>query len=274
MRRPPLLAPLISSLAVAGLTVAGLAADGPQSGPTGAAASAKVLRRAQSQAEPTAPAPPPFAEQEAAALDLIRQHLPELLQVLEPLKVTKPAEYSKAITEIASEARTLTTIRAKNAARAALALDAWKTRTHVQLVAAQLARTPTPERASELRAAIEARVDVDVRRHRFEAEQAEAALVRARENLARAEANRDRTRDAATRIEQNRAAKVEDRFRALQPKKAAPSPTAPKKPKGAAPMPDPMPLTSLHGKPMPLPPIAARIEPMPTVESLAEGDQR
>ena len=215
----------------------------------------------------------PFAQQETMALTLVRENLPELLQVLHPLKASNPAEYRKAIGEIASEARGLQAIQAKNPTRAALALDSWKTRTNAELIAAQLAGSPTPERASQLRAAIEARVEVDIRRHQFEADQAEVALLRARENLVRAEAHRDKTRDSLNRLETNREARVEARFRALQPKKANPMITKPSSRTGtkAVPMPTtPLPTTSLHDVPLTAAPIVDQSRPMPSPRSLAE----
>ena len=217
----------------------------------------------------------PFAQREAAALTLVRENLPELLQVLHPLKASNPAEYRKAIGEIATEARGLQAIQAKNPARAALALDAWKTRNHAELIAAQLAGSPTPDRAGELRAAIEARVEVDIRRHQFETDQAEAALLRARENLARAEAHRDKTRDSLNRLEMNREARVEARFRALQPKKSRPMITKPSSRPGAraVPMPAaPLPTTAFNAVPLISASIVDHSRPMPSPRSLAEGN--
>ena len=248
------------ALVAVGLVLGGTAGAGPG---------------ADFQADRPTPAKPTlFAEREAVALDLVREHLPELLQVLHPLQASNPAEYRKAIDAIATEAQGLQEMRARNPSRAALALESWKTRNHAELIAAQLAGSPTPERASQLRAAIEARVEVDIRRHQFEADQAEAALVRARENLARAEAHRDKTRDSLNRIEKNREARVDARFRALQPKKAAPTITKPSSRTGgkatANPV-RPLPTTSLIAGP----PLSASIvnlsPPMPSPGSLAEG---
>ena len=240
MRRSRFLALLAGSVLISGSVVA-LRADDPKLTRSGAPAPSRQAVEAT----------PSFATQEAEAMALVRQHLPELLPILDPLKTTNQGEYRKAITEIAAEARTLGNLRSKNPARASLALDAWQKRTRVELLAVQLATTPTLERTQHLHAAIEARVDADIQRHKFEAEQADAALVRAREHLARAEANRDRTRDALTRIETNRDSKIEARFRALQPRTAAPTTTkaAPRTPKNTPPPAVPVPATSLNSSP-------------------------
>ncbi len=202
-------------IVVGGFVALGPAADDPKFVPIGPPRPDSIRSPALS------------AEAENQAISLVRQHVPDLAQVLDRLKGTNPAEYGKAIGELAAEARTLADLRAKNPARADLALDAWKARTHVELIAAQLASSPSVERESQLRAAIEARVDVDIRRHRFEVEQNTVAVAKAREHLARTEANLARNREALARIEQNRAAKVENRFRALLPKKPV-APTAAK----------------------------------------------
>ena len=206
--------------------------------------------QAKVSSSPTTPAPSSpsvfSAEAEEQAMTLVRQHLPELAQVLEPLKTTNPPEYRKAITELAAESKNLANLRAKNPARADLALEAWKARTRVELIAAQLANAPSPERESLLRGAIETRIDVDIRRHKFEAEQTEAAVVKAREHLARTEANRDRARESLKQVEANRDARIEARFRALLPKKVPPTAKkpAPKSSLNTLPMPTPSPALS------------------------------
>ena len=192
---------------------------------------------------------------ETQALSLVRDHLPALTPVLDRLKAGNPTEYRKAIGELAAEARNLANIRSRNPARADLALDAWKARTQVELVAAQLASDPSAEREADLRSAIQARFDVDIRRHRFEVEQNEAAVVKAREHLARTEVNLGRAREALTRIEQNREAKIENRFKALLPRQK-PAPPAVAKTKAqpvahpviTSPTPSPIPSSSVQGK--------------------------
>ena len=240
MQRPRFLMPLIGS-AVVGASVVAPRADDPTPVKSASPAPARVAMAAGQ----------PFAAQEAAAMMLVRQQMPELLPILDPLRTSNQEEYRKAIAEIAAEARTLANLKSKNPARAALELDAWQKRIRVELIAAQLAASATPERAKQLREAIEARVDADIRRHKFEADQAENALVKAREHLARAEANRDRARDSLSRIEKNRDSKIAARFQALQPKRAVPatSKVAPFPIKDAGPVSTPLPATSIEPSP-------------------------
>ena len=149
--------------------------------------------------------PLPGGVNEAEALAFVGEHHPELAKVLAALKPMDPKEYRAAILELSEVARTLADLRERNPKRYEIALDTWKTKSRVELIAAQLAGSPTEELRSQLRLAIEAKVDAEVRRHRFELEQAEAAARKAREALDRVETHRD--------------ALIEARFRALQPKK-------------------------------------------------------
>jgi len=153
-----------------------------------------------------APAVPFSPEREAEAMEFVREHHPELATVLEALKPMDPAEFRKAVGELSGVARTLAEVRSRNPRRYEIALDTWKAKSRVELIAAQLAGAPDEERASRLRLAIEARLDVEVRRHKLDLELAEAAAKRAR--------------DAIGRIEGHRDSIVEARLRALSPKKA------------------------------------------------------
>ncbi len=145
------------------------------------------------------------AGSEALALGFVREHHPELASVVEALRPKNPAEYAKAIGELSGVARSLALTRERNPKRYAVALAAWKAQSRVELGAARLASEPTEERLSELRLAIEAKVDTDVARQRFELEQAEAAAKKARAALDRLETHRDEV--------------VEARLRALRPRK-------------------------------------------------------
>jgi len=168
------------------------------------------------------PAPPPEfdPDRETEALAFIGRNHPDLATVLGALKPKDPAEYRKAVVELSQVARVLADQEARNPARYAINLDAWKARSRVELLAARLAASPdSAELRDQLRSAIGARVDVEVRRQRFDLQQAELAAKRARENLDRLENHRDSL--------------VESRFRSLQPrkaKKAAAKPKTPTKP--------------------------------------------
>ncbi len=193
---------LIPTIMIGLATAGAIAADGDDDGKP--AARTSPVPPARKSADPAVPFTP---DREAEAMAFVRLHHPELASVLEVLKPMDPAEYRKAVVELSQVARSLAEVRARNPRRYEIALDTWKARSRVEMLAAQLAGAPTDERNSQLRAAIEARVDSEIRRHRFDMEQAEAAARKARE--------------AIDRLEANRGAVVEARLRSLQPKKSA-----------------------------------------------------
>jgi hypothetical protein len=186
-------------------------------------------------AQATTPAVKPALDpaREADALAFVREHHPELATVLQALKPMNPAEYRKAILELSQVGRNLADLKARNPKRYEFVLDTWKAKSRVELLAAQLAGSPDEELKSQLRSAIEARVETDIRRQRYELEQAEAAAKKAREALDRLENHRDSV--------------VEARFRALQPKKLAKAKKSAATPK-AAPLPATKPATNPNGE--------------------------
>ena len=154
------------------------------------------------------PSPPELdPDREADALAFVREHHPELATVVQALKPMNPAEYRKAIAELSQVSRTLAEVKARNPRRYEVHLEHWKAKSRVELLAAQLAGSPSEELRSQLRLAIEARVDAEIARRRFDLEQAEAAARKAREALDLLENHRDTV--------------VENRFLALQPRKSA-----------------------------------------------------
>jgi hypothetical protein len=154
------------------------------------------------------PSPPAITpENETEAIGFVREHHPELAKVLEVLKPMNPVEYRKAIAELWQVSRSLNDLKTRNPKRFEVALDVWKAKSRVELLAAQLAGAPSEELRSQLRTAIETKVDAEIHRQRFDLEQAEAAAKKARETLGRLETNRE--------------AIIEARYRALAPKKPA-----------------------------------------------------
>ncbi|WP_435010179.1 hypothetical protein P12x_001413 [Tundrisphaera lichenicola] len=150
---------------------------------------------------------PSFAEREAMALAFVGEHHPDLAVVLEPLKSRNSAEYRKAIGDLSQTARNLAELKSRNPKRYTLSLNIWKAKTQVELLAAKLASSPEDqELRSQLRSAIEAKVDADIQRQKFDLAQAEAAARRFRLSLDRLENHKDEV--------------VETRFRALQPRKS------------------------------------------------------
>ena len=107
----------------------------------------------------------------------------------------KPAEYQKAVQDLAQVSRTLGDLKTRDPKRYELGLNAWKARSKVDLLAARLASASgsTADLESQLRHAIEDQVEHEILRLRFERDQVEERLKRAKENLERAESRRDTT---------------------------------------------------------------------------------
>jgi hypothetical protein len=132
-------------------------------------------------------------EAEAAALAFVRENHPELAALLAQLKPMKPEEYRRAVRELAQVSRSLAETKTSNPKRYELALDSWKAKSRVELLAARLASAsgPSPELESQLRQAVEAQIDAEVRTLRFDKAAIEERLRRLNETLDRLETRRD-----------------------------------------------------------------------------------
>jgi hypothetical protein len=174
----------------------------------GAAGDSNPIEKSAKNASVPAPSPstPAPMDSEVETMAFVREHHPELARVLGSLKARNQAEYRKAIGELSTVARNLAEVKTRNPKRYELALDAWKARSRVELLAAQLAGSPTEELRSQLRTAIEFKVDAEIRRQQFDLAQAEETARKLRQSLDHLENHRDEV--------------VEARFRALQPRKA------------------------------------------------------
>ncbi|WP_435018803.1 hypothetical protein TA3x_000789 [Tundrisphaera sp. TA3] len=138
-------------------------------------------------------------EREADVLAFVGEHQPELAKLLQALKPMNAKEYRKAIRDLAPARDRLVELQKRNAPRYPLLLDAWKARTRVELLSARLAGEPSSEAEAKLREAIADGLDVEIRLQRFEIEQAEAAARNHRRNLERLESDRDATLEARYR---------------------------------------------------------------------------
>lgn len=137
----------------------------------------------------------PGKNAEADALAFVRENHPELAALLTQLKAMRPDEYDKAIRELSQTSKSLAQLKARDRRRHEVALDLWKARSRVQLVAARLAGASAPgssaELETQLREAVVDQVDVEIRRQRLEKQIVEENLEKARENLDRLESRRE-----------------------------------------------------------------------------------
>jgi hypothetical protein len=132
-----------------------------------------------------------LAAREAVVLPFVRENHPELAEVLEPLKVMKPDQYERAIAELWQTTRMLANFKKNDERRYQAALDLWKARSRAELIAAQLVGAPSPDRESQLRAALENQIAAELRQQRLERELLTARLRKLDETIERLETKRD-----------------------------------------------------------------------------------
>jgi exonuclease VII large subunit len=180
----------------------------------------------------------PTPDPEAAALAFVREHHPELADLLQQLKPMKPAEYERAVRELALISRNLAALKARNPRAYELGLDVWKARSRVELLTARLASAsgPSPELESRLRRAVEDQLDAEVRQQKFKRDQVEQRLKNLEENLDRLESRRDSIIESRYQafVKKGQRARQQNRQRDRNP--VASKPKAKAKPKAPAPV--------------------------------------
>lgn len=113
------------------------------------AAPPEVQKPAAAGKIPPPPLPAFTPQREAAALDFVAQHHPELSGVLAQLKGLKRDEYEQAIRELAQTQERLALAQQSDEALHDLMLDAWKADSQIKLLAARLACALEPDAAVE-----------------------------------------------------------------------------------------------------------------------------
>ncbi len=100
------------------------------------------------------------AEREAAALTFVRQHHPELADLLTRLKDRRPQEYQKAIRDLFRVSERLALSNEQQPARYELELQEWKLASRIQLLAARMSMNGSPELEQELRGLLADQLEV------------------------------------------------------------------------------------------------------------------
>jgi hypothetical protein len=103
------------------------------------------------------------ALREERALALVKEHHPELADVLANLKKHDQKAYLDAIRDLARTSDRLEDLRQRNRERYELDLEAWKLSSRIDLLAARAAMSRDPELIAKLRADVEAQIDVRIR---------------------------------------------------------------------------------------------------------------
>jgi hypothetical protein len=163
-------------------TLVVLLAQGPTlaDGQAGARSSASPVPSKKSNTKTRAGKAIAFTpEREAAALTFVRAHHPELASLLERLRPMNQGEYEQAIIDLFQISESLADLKQRDPNRYELGLEAWKARSRVELLTAQLASAPGPELESQLR------------QHRFDLEQAKGRVLKIQDVVDRLESRHD-----------------------------------------------------------------------------------
>lgn len=144
------------------------------------------------QTEKQAPGPAKTAaDEEVAARDFVRRHHPELDALLDKLKLMNPVEYEKVVGDLYRTSETLRAMQGKEPARYELALNAWKAKSRVERLGAEVVRKRSAESEGALREALAALVDAEIAQKKFERDALETRLRRLNEQIGKQEAERE-----------------------------------------------------------------------------------
>ncbi len=76
-------------------------------------------------------------EREAAALDFVKSHHPELIALLDQLKAKDRRQYDVVVRDLFRTNERLATMQANDLPRYEIALQAWKLKSRIQVLAAR-----------------------------------------------------------------------------------------------------------------------------------------
>lgn len=132
-------------------------------------------------------------EREAAVLAFVSQHHPELRELLIQLKESQPKEYETAVRELYRASERLAQIHERDDERYAAELLAWKLQSRVQLLAARLKMTDSPELRSELERTLHEQLDAQLEVLRRDRQRLAARLEKLDRQIEVTEARREET---------------------------------------------------------------------------------
>jgi hypothetical protein len=163
-----------------------------------------------SGAKPSSPPPqpaavelPPFTpEREAAALQFVAQHHPELGEVLARVKTLNRDQYQQAIRELFLEAEKLAAVKEKDEGLYQLLLEAWKVKSRIEVLAAQIACTREKDARleAELKKLLYRQVDLHREQVEYNRERTLATLKVMEANIKLLQEKRDEMVDRRFRI--------------------------------------------------------------------------
>ncbi len=157
---------------------------------------AKLVAQAAPKASPLDQAGRPVPlevtpEREAAALSFVRQHHPELAGLLVHLKRGNSRQYEQAMRELFRTSERLAQFKERDSERYELELEIWKQESQIRLLVARMTMKPNdPAMQEKLRAMLLDRVDLRIKRQRFERDRLAARLERLESDIDSLESER------------------------------------------------------------------------------------
>ncbi len=122
-------------------------------------------------------------EREAAAITFVRQHHPELVDLLNQLKESKPAEYQTAIRELFQTSERLAQLREQDPQRYELELTAWKVKSRLQLLAARSAMSADKAFEDQLHTALTEQADIRLKLMKLDRDRTADRLEKLNKNI-------------------------------------------------------------------------------------------
>lgn len=133
----------------------------------------------------------PDAEREEAAIVFVREHQPELLELLKRLKGTKEKDYQQAIRELSRDSQRIEALKEKDPKRFEQEVRAWQLDSRIRLLTAKLSLEDRPELQEDLKAALAERADLRLEQRKLDRERVAARLTKLDEEIAALVKNRE-----------------------------------------------------------------------------------
>ena len=187
---------LVACLAVCLAAVVASTAAGAES--LDSANSARAISNAspakQSSPKPAAKHAPVLItpEREAAALEFVRDHHPELVDLLKGLKNSHPAQYQAALRQLFQTSERLAKIHEIDPQRYELELKLWKIKSRIQLLAARSSLGRDPEIEAQLKSALAEQAQVQLQELQMDRDRAAERLNKIDASIEQFQANRER----------------------------------------------------------------------------------
>ena len=134
-------------------------------------------------------------DREKAAVDFVKQHHTELVEILKQLKEVSPREFEVAIRELAQTSEKLSRFKERDKQRYDIELKSWQARSRGELLAAQLQMDNTPKIREQFRKVLLQQTDLRVELMKLEESRLADRLEKIRQNIESLNKSRDKSAD-------------------------------------------------------------------------------